>query len=390
MGKRANGDGSIWHDAAWDKWRGEYIVGYTPEGKKQTVSFASDKRGEVRDWLAQIAVDRKNGIVVEPTKVTVAAYLESWLTSVVDHGCKRSTAATYRQLVAAYIVPHIGNVLLQKLTPQEVQAMYSAKLKDNLSRRTVHHIHMVLHRALAIATKQRVVSYNVLDHVEPPKPKNVEMKTLTFEQVARFLQVAQGDRHYPLYVLALQLGMRIGEICGLRWKDVDLDNGTLSIRQTYTQVRGRMEFSTPKSDSSIRVIDMPDELSDVLAKWKVSQAKERLAFGKPWKHPELVFTTHDGSAVHPNNLRRRSFNGLLTKAGCPHMRIHDLRHTALTLMGEMDIHPSIVQQTAGHSDISVTLGTYGHVFREKQKEAARTMDRFWKDMKTDVSKSRIR
>ncbi len=137
-----------------------------------------------------------------------------------------------------------------------------------------------------------------------------------------------------------------------------------------------MELSTPKTAAGRRTIDLPAVAVAALRRWRKEQAAERLKLGEAWAHPELVFTTRLGTYLSPSHIRQRSLRPLLERAGCPRVRFHDLRHSAATLMLSQGVQPRVLQDVLGHTDIRMTLGTYGHVVREQKKEAAAKVDAF--------------
>ena len=385
---RANGEGSIYEErrkgAVTGRWIAEIVVGLTPDGKKKVMRHYAPSQKKARTWLTEQLKDRDDGILVDPSKDTLSKWLATWVKTIAAHSVKQSTLAHYEKIVATYVDPYIGGVTMDKLMPFHVQTLYHELISRKLSGRTVRHVHNCLHRALGVAKTIQMVKINVTAHVEPPKVVKQQMKVLDPEQAARFLEEARGDRLYPLYLLAVQLGMRIGEIMGLRWEDIDFREGTLTVNQTLINVKGRMAFDTPKTKMSQRTLDIPAHVLSILKKWKIEQNREKLRLGdaEAWAHPELVFSTQIGTPLHSSNLRTRSFNVLLERAGCPRIRIHDLRHTALTHMGRMGLGPKEIQEIAGHSDVSVTFGIYGHTFREQKKAAAQKIDDFWQTAHT--------
>jgi len=192
------------------------------------------------------------------------------------------------------------------------------------------------------------------------------------------LEVAKQDRLYALYALALTTGMRQGELLGLRWADVDLDRATVHVRQQLRRLKGEgMHFSEPKTARGRRTIALPDMAIDVLKLHRKAQLEARLAAGSLWQDYDLVFPNQTGKPMERQNINRRSFLPLLDKAGLPRIRFHDLRHSAATLLLAQGVHPKVVQERLGHSQISLTMDTYSHVLPDMQQEAARKPDAFF-------------
>jgi integrase len=196
------------------------------------------------------------------------------------------------------------------------------------------------------------------------------MQVLTPEQVKSLLEAATMDRFHALYVLAVATGLRQGELLGLRWEDVDFGGAMLRVRFALHELDGHLSLDEPKTAKSKRPVDLPEVAVTALREHRERMLSEG--------HPHgLVFCDTDGGPVRRPNLIRRSFLPLLKTAGLPRIRFHDLRHTAATLLLLQGVHPKVVQERLGHSQISVTLDTYSHVLPSMGKEAAARLDAFF-------------
>jgi integrase len=200
------------------------------------------------------------------------------------------------------------------------------------------------------------------------------MRVLSPDDVRELLQTATEDRYEALYVLAVSTGLRQGELLALRWQDIDLEARTLQVRQTLHRTRGEYVFSQPKTAKSRRLVILATAAVSALRRRRVLQAEDRLQIGAIWQDYDLVFTNEIGGPIDAGNLRTRSFQHLLQRAGLPRVRFHDLRHTAATLMLGRGIHPKVVSEMLGHSQIAITLDLYSHVTPTMQREAAQAMD----------------
>jgi len=199
------------------------------------------------------------------------------------------------------------------------------------------------------------------------------MRPLDTSEVRRFLEVTEGDRLGPLWCLLVTTGLRRGEALGLRWHDVSLTNAQLQVRQTIITVGGAVQVSTPKTSTSRRVVYLSSRTVEALELQRRRQEEERTVAGAAWTESDLVFTTALGTPLHPRNVLR-DFQGALEKAGITKIRIHDLRHTAATLLLQEGVNPKVVQELLGHSRVAITLDIYSHTTEGLHREAADVMD----------------
>lgn len=267
----------------------------------------------------------------------------------------------------------IARIPLTKLSPQHVQRMYREKQEAALTR-TVSLMHSVLHKALGQAVKWGLIPQNVVEAVDPPRIPKKEFRPLSPDEVSSFLETAKEDRLYAMYVLAVSCGLRLGELLGLKWEDIDFANGTARIVRQLQWIKGAGPvLSEPKSAKARRTIVLPLNAQAALKKHRIRQIEERLKLGEAWREWGLVFTTTTGTPLDPRSVYD-SFYPLLEKAGLPRIRFHDLRHTCATLLLAQGVHPKIVQEQLGHSQVGLTMDTYTHVTAPMLREAANRMD----------------
>lgn len=267
-----------------------------------------------------------------------------------------------------------NNRRLAELDRGHLDRLYHQRLAAGLSPTTVRHVQAILHRVLEQAVRWGVVARNVADLVDPPRRAQRDMRPLDAVQVRRLLDAAHGDRLEAIFVLAVTTGMRRGELLALRWRGVDLDGASLSVTGTLHQTPSGLVVAEPKTPRSRRRIDLTPTAVAALRRHRTAQLEERLLAGSLWQEGGFVFTNVVGRAVDPGNLLLRAFAPLLTRAGLPRMRFHDLRHTAATLMLTRGVHPKIVSEMLGHATIAITLDTYSHVLPTMQQAAARAME----------------
>ena len=214
---------------------------------------------------------------------------------------------------------------------------------------------------------------NVAEAVDPPRVERTNWKTLASEDVPKFLEAAERTPYYVLFYMALYTGMRLGELLGLRWCDVDLDTASLSVVQALYKRSGVCKMVEPKSSGSRRRIALSPSLALTLRQYRVDQQVQRILIGEPMADSDLVFSHPDGKPLDPGVVSH-TFAKVLRKAGLPHIRFHDLRHTHATLLLKGGVHPKIVSERLGHANIGITLDTYSHVLPGLQERAAERFD----------------
>jgi integrase len=343
---------------------------HTAKGPKYRYLYGKTRR-EVDEKLTRAKADRNGGLVFDSGKLTLAEYMERWLRDSARNRLRPKTYKDYEGLTRVHIVPALGRIKLKNLTSLQVQQLYATKLESGLSKRTVEYIHTVLHSALKQAVRWELVPRNVTDSVDPPRPDKEERPTLDLEQARQFLQTARGDRFEALYVLVIQTGMRRGELFGLRWNDLDLEQGLLHVRQALAP--DGKSFSLPKTSQGRRKIRLTSEAVQALNRHAVAQNEERSRQGSSWQEHGLVFPSQVGTPMNPDNFVKRSYRPLLEQAGLPQMPFHCLRHTFATLMMPSG-HPKVVQEMLGHSRVSTTLDIYSHASQDMQDEAVRRFE----------------
>ncbi|MEO8696416.1 MAG: tyrosine-type recombinase/integrase, partial [Acidimicrobiales bacterium] len=316
----------------------------------------------------------ENGTAVRASPTTLAGYLEGWLANVRPN-LRPTTWAGYRRDVAN-ITDKLGKVRMQDLTPLQIETAYAQLLMKGragrpLSPKSVKNIHTALRRALGDAERLGLIVRNPARLAKPPTYHRPEIETWTADELGGFLDHMQGDRLFAAYMLLATTGMRRGEVFGLRWSDVKLNAGWLSIEQTLTTVDSKLILGATKTARSRRRIALDAETITVLRDHKRRQAEERLTVGPDWqREPDLVFRELDGRPLHPDWFTKE-FKRQARAAGLTGLRgPHGLRHTWATLALQAGIHPKVVSERLGHSTISITLDTYSHVMPGMDVEAA--------------------
>lgn len=270
-------------------------------------------------------------------------------------------------------MPSLGHVPLAKLTPDQVQAMLNARSAAGLSPQTVRNLHAVLRRALNQAHRWGLVPRNVATLVDLPRSVCYEAPAITPEQARAILGAVEGDRMEALVTLTLATGLRQGEALALRWSDVDLDAGSLTVRRALSRVGGEVRFDEPKTARSRRMVAIPASVVGVLRTHRKQQAQDQLWAGSRWQEHGLLFTSSIGTPMTGGDVTKR-FQALLKAADQPRLRFHDLRHGCASLLLAQGVHPRVVMEQLGHSTITLTMNVYSHVIPALQRDAAERMD----------------
>ena len=366
-----------------NSWRLSVYLGKDPvTGKERRVrktvrGSEKDAQKALRDLLHSI----DEGTFVEPAKMTVEQYLEQWLETH-KANVEPTTHDWYALVCRQHIAPHLGRMQLQKLTPLAIQQFYVSKLQEGrldgkgkaLSPNTVRHIHRVLHKALNAAVKLQLIPRNPCDAVEPPKAVKKEARYWTPEEAAQFLEAIQEDRLYALFYVALGTGLRRGELLGLRWQDVDLNEGRLTVRQEIVRKSKGTLVKAPKTEKSRATISLSRGVVEVLKKHKARQAQERLLMGDQYHDSGLVFTTFEGKPLDPSYISGDYFGKLIEKAKVRKINFHALRHTHATILASQGVPLKVVSERLRHSSVAITGDIYSHVFAQMDREAADSFD----------------
>lgn len=316
------------------------------------------------------------GTPVMRNNITVARYLADWLDGCKPPALEYSTWRVYEIYIRIHITPMLGTTKLTQLARQQLQKFYTEKLASGKSSTYVRHMHACLHRALADALRFGLVQRNVADLVKAPPMGKRPMHVYTPEQARTFLEATRGDRLEALYVVALSTGMREGEMLALKWRDVDLEGGVIQVQTTLKlSERGTRTIGKPKTSGSRRKVMLTPTAITALKAHRIRQLEERLQAGSAWHENDLVFTNTIGKSLDPTNVYKYHYKPLLRRAGLPLIRLHDMRHTAATLLLLSGIHPKVVSEMLGHSSINITLNLYSHVLPDMQASATSAMER---------------
>lgn len=360
------------------RWQGivRYVDPRTGERRQTAQTF--DSQNEAQAWItATVAEIDRNGPTVRDVD-TVADFLALWLQSRDVTDLSPKTQSWYRGCVTDHVVPALGHMKLDRLTPAQLDAFLASKRtsgrKDGrpggLGQASIHRIHVTLSKSLRWGHRMRLIGRNPMDDVDRPEQPRTDPteKVWTMQQIDHFLSTTESDRLYALWWLAAWTGMRRGEILGLRWSDLDLESGVLSIRRALILVDGKPMISTPKTNRGRRLVELDDRTVAVLRKHRTTQVADRLAAGSAWQDTDHVFCWEDGRPLNPDWTSHR-FLELGKLAGLPRIPLHGLRHSHATALLRSGAHPKVVQERLGHASASFTMDRYSAVLPAMQRDA---------------------
>ncbi|MGC5032234.1 tyrosine-type recombinase/integrase [Micromonospora sp. DT229] len=396
--RNPNGEGSIYQRSSDGRWVGQAYVLTTDGTRKRKFVYGATWE-EAHAKLVELKSRSQRGIPVPDRAWKVADYLPYWLAAYVTD-LKPTTARGYESAVRLHLIPALGTKRLDALQVKHVKTFMDEFRRKCLcctagldatrqpdrrccsvgkccqhypSARQIQYVHAVLRNALQHAMREELVSRNVAKLVRVPSPRYKVGKGLSVEQVRKLIAAAEGHRLQALYVVAATLGLRRGELLGLRWSDLDLDNGTAAIDQTVQRAGGKLHLQDTKTEESDGILPLPDWTWLTLLDHQERQQKERERLAEVWQDHGLVFPSEVGTPIEPRNLNRH-FAALRVKAGCPDVRLHDLRHTVVSLLMELGVAPHVVQAIARHADVKLTLKVYSHANLDAMRQALGKLD----------------
>jgi integrase len=338
----------------------------------ERLSHTAKTEKECIEWRKKTITQIDQGLTYAGAQTTLAELLDGWLVNI-KSSYQPESWYIYKMNSQKRIIPSIGHIKLKDLIPEQIQRLYDAELQKGTGRRTIEVIHVILHKSLDYAVKKGLIGRNPTDLTNPPRPYKKEMKFYDENETYQFLLAARGDRNEVLYQLVLATGLRQSEVLGLKWSDLDIDNSNLTVqRQLKRNIKNGDYFKTTKTASGRRSIKIGKQTLEKLKEHRKNQALEKMEV-ESWEENDLIFPSRLGTPLNQSNLLK-SYKSLIRKSGLKEIRFHDLRHTAASLMLNHGVPVIIVSKRLGHSKVSVTLDTYGHVMSELQDEAAELID----------------
>ena len=334
-------------------------MGKKENGRRDRRHVSGAKRADVVAKVRAIEAKRDAGIVDAAGRApTVGEWLDHWLDNIAARKVRARTLESYRSTVRLHLAPGMGHHRLDRLQPEHLERLYAALAAKGLSPASVLRAHRVLSRALRVASQRGKVARNVATLVDPPAVKRPETALPLNAQLARqVMATAHRHRIAARWTVALAVGLRQSEALALRWADVDLDNGTLSVRRGLHRVSEQgLIYEEPKAERSRRTVALPAPLVDALRLHRATRLEERIAAGSSWEDHDLVFARANGRPIERKS-DWQAWKVLLHEAGVRNVRLHDGRHTAATLLLSEGVHPRVVMEVLGHAQMRTTTDT---------------------------------
>ncbi len=359
-------------------WLVRIFLGRDATGKRKY--FNKTIHGTKKDaqkYLTAKLREKDLGVFIEPSSISLSDYLDKWLEEIAKPRIRESTFSSYKAVIENYVKKTLGSKRLCDIQAYEVQKLYNDLSNRGLSSRTVRYAHVVFSSAMKQAIKWKMLMQNPCELCELPRLEKTEIKHLSTEETAKFLKVAKETKHYAVFLLAIESGMRPEEYLSLQWKDISFEQQTLSVRRAIVWKRkgGGFNFTEPKTKKSRRSIPISDSVIKVLKIHKRKQLEEKMKLGADYQKLDLVFASEVGTPIQPKNLIERYFKPLLKTAKVPDIRLYDLRHTTATLLLSAGDNPKVVSERLGHASIVLTLDTYSHVLPTMQESATNKLEK---------------
>lgn len=309
--KRGQGEGNI-RQRTDGTWEARYTVGVDENGKQKRKSIYGKTRKEVAEKLAKVINEINTGIYIEPCKITIKQWMYDWLENYKKHEVKPKTLEGYYNNIRLHIEPELGSIHLKDLRPEQIQSLYKKMQDKGLSPRMVELVHVTLHAALKQAMLNDLIHKNPTEATTRPKKQQKEKQIWDLKQQQQFMKSIKGHELEAAFTLGASLGLRIGEVCGLKWEDINFNAGTIQIRRTLQRVKDinakdgerktNLIFTEPKTEKSRRSLPISNELLHILKSHQKRQKAAKFKVGELWQENDLIFCTGIGTPFDPRKL----------------------------------------------------------------------------------------
>lgn len=371
-GKRGNGEGTVYRRGSDGRWLGVLIVGWSPSGRPVRKTVSAKTRAEAMRKFRELQRRVEDGLPAPDTSITVAQLFERWREDVLSHQVAPSAADNYYSVAKHHIIPSLGKKKLLDVTTADIDRLIAKKLAEGKSVSTARRIRSVFSQALDQAMRWGWVTRNAASLSRAPKTTRREGRTLTEQQARQFLKALEGHRLEVPLTLMLATGLRRGEALGLMWKDFEPEKSLLRVRRQLQREGEGLVTREPKTSRSRRVVNLPPQIVEMLQRHRASQNAARALVGKGWQNSGFIFTTAIGGPLDPRNLLR-DFKHVCREAGLGDWHVHELRHSAASLMLASGVKLQVVSEVLGHASIRMTADVYGHILDPDRESAAAAM-----------------
>lgn len=358
MTRRGAGEGSIFRDPVNGRWRALVDIGADASGRRQRKKVSGRTRAEVLIKMREVQRDAEDGLASGGRHLTVATLAEEWLRHCSGE-LSASTLEVRTWAVRQHLVPALGARRVRQLSAADVSLFLQDLALAGYARASLEKVRGVLIQVLRHAERQGLVARNVAALVPTPAGPRAEGRSLTVEQARILLGAAQGHPLEAAFVLGLTCGLRPGELLGLKWEDVDLDQGVLRVSRAVSRVGGTPQLGPTKTALSRRQLRLPAGTKDALRQHRTRQQAQEDLMGKHWQDLGLVFPTSRGTLLDSANLRR-ALRTVTEEAGLGRWHPHELRHSTASLLSAAGVPLEEVADVLGHASTRVTSATYRH------------------------------
>lgn len=371
-GRNANGEGSVWQRKD-GRWCAAAYLRSLDGGRRRVVVYGKTRQ-EAKVKLRELLDKAERNVPATPAQLTVAAYLTDWLDHARAH-VRPSTYSGYESNVRLHLSPRIGKRKLARLTVRDVRVMVDQMRADGINGRSIQYAHATLRTALEHACREEIIPRNVARLVRIPAPTPLKPREpLTVAEARKLLAALRDDPRVALWTVLLMLGLRRSEACALAWDDINFGARTLRISKSLHRADGHLQVMPTKTRRSNRTVPLPARCAYALAAHHRRLQEQRGdGSGRPWHPTGYVFGTAWGTPLEPRNLTRMWTN-LCREHDIRHVPLHGLRHTCVSLLLALGVHPRVVMEIVGHSAIEMTMNVYGHVNLDTQRAALDHLD----------------
>ncbi len=353
------------------------------DSKGERIRIYRTVKGNKKDAqkiMTKMLNDLNTGTYVEQTKLSFGDFLKEWMEVYVEPNMSLTTLVGYKANVEGHIIPSLGHIPIQMLNASDIQKFYNRlsqeenkRTKRPLTARTIQHIHVNLKSALKQAVRLSIIDKNPADAVTIQRPKEYKAQVYDETEVKILLSYVKNTKMEIPVILGVGLGLRRGEILGLKWSSIDFDTKKLEVETSLAYVNGEFHLKAPKSDAGVRTLIMPDSLIEVLKLHRKEQKVNMLALGAGYEKNDLVCCSNDGKYIIPGTFSHQ-FTEFLKASNLKEIRFHDLRHTHASLLLKYGVSAKVASRRLGHSTIGITMDLYSHIYNEVEVEATNKIE----------------